>query len=136
MEKTIFHKIVSKEIDADIVYEDDSVIAFLDIAPINKGHTLVVPKTFSRNVSVMLDEDLCKCINVAKRIGNVLMDVMKADGYNIGTNIEQASGQAVFYTHFHIIPRFSEDGLKHWPSKSYETGEKETVASKIRERFN
>ena len=132
MEETIFHKILEREVPASIVYEDNKCVAFLDISPINKGHTLVVPKNYSRNVRDVSEEDLFACIKVANRIGKSLMESLGADGYNIVTNVESAAGQAVFYTHFHVIPRFNNDGLKNWPSKEYEGGEMEEIKEKIR----
>ncbi len=135
MTDCIFCKIAKKEIPADIVYEDNSTIAFLDIHPINKGHTLVMPKNHSKNLLEDNEKDLEKISLVIKKVGNAVMKATNAEGMNIMSNINPIAGQIVFHTHLHLIPRFKNDGynphaIKH--KKKYEQGESKELASKIK----
>jgi histidine triad (HIT) family protein len=126
----IFCKIIEGKIPAAKVYEDDKVTAFLDIMPVNKGHTLVVPKSHSKNILEDDDKDIAACMNVIKKVGAAVIKAMKADGFNIGVNTERAAGQAIFHTHFHVIPRFQNDGLHHWPGGKYD-GEEITKVKQL-----
>lgn len=131
----IFEKIVSREIPATIVYEDDDTLAFLDIGPIVKGHTLVIPKTCYDPVTETPDDVLAKLIQVAKRVAAAQMDALGADGVNIMQNNGEAAGQVVPHIHIHVIPRFKDDGHHwNWNAKSYDDlAEMEQLAEKIRE---
>lgn len=133
-EKTIFKRIIDGEIPAQIVYEDAIVVAFLDIAPNNLGHTLVVPKEPFRNILTTPDDVSAHLVLVAKKIGVSLMKGLGAKGINIIMNNEEAAGQIVFHTHLHVIPRYKNDGHKHWKQSPYKSAEEaEAVAKKIRE---
>ncbi len=135
-EDTIFMKIIRREVPADIVYEDDDTIAFLDIKPIRIGHTLVVPKKISRNIFDMDDDTAAAFIKTIKKVARAVKETVRADGINIGINNERAAGQIVFHAHAHIIPRFLDDGLKVWGrGKDYSQGEAITISEKIRERI-
>jgi histidine triad (HIT) family protein len=129
MEDTIFDKIIRREVPADVVYEDESVIAFLDIKPNNPGHTLVVPKNWSRNIFDMEDANLCTLITRVKKIAHAVKEALNADGVNIAMNNEPAAGQIVFHAHIHVIPRFIGDNREH---KTYAPGEAAAIAAKIR----
>ena len=100
----LFDRIISKEIDSQIVYEDKNTIAILDIKPKRRGHTLVIPKKHSKNFIDINDEDLKKLIIVAKKIGNDYIKKEKATGYNIEVNINPKAGQEIMHTHIHVIP--------------------------------
>lgn len=117
MTECIFCKIIKGEIPCEKVYENDKIFAFLDIKPVNKGHTLVVPKEHFTDLFEMTDDVLSDVFVKVKKIAKTVMDAVKADGINIGMNNKPAAGQIVFHAHLHIIPRFTGDGLKHWPSK-------------------
>lgn len=133
MEKTIFQKIIDREIPATIVYEDEHCIAFLDISPINPGHTLVVPRTPYKNIFELPQETLAHLFSVVQKIAGVQKSALDADGVNIMMNNDAAAGQVVFHAHIHIIPRYTGDGYEHWHSKRpYEQGETEIVAEKIK----
>jgi len=112
MAETIFDKIIRHEIPAEIIYEDDRVIAFLDIAPINPGHTLFIPKASCENMMCTSDEDLTHLFSIAKKIAPVILKTVGAKDFNFNTNIGPVAGQAVMHTHFHFIPRFENDGIK------------------------
>jgi len=131
----IFEKIVNREIPATIIYEDGDTLAFLDIGPIIKGHTLVIPKTCYDLVTETPDEVLIKLMLVAKRIAAAQIKSLGANGVNIIQNNGIAAGQAVPHIHFHVIPRFDGDGHHwNWAAKKYENaGEMEQLAAKIRE---
>lgn len=131
----IFCKIIKKEIPADFVYENDKSVAFLDIAPVNKGHTLVVPKNHSENMLTATDEELTNIIITVKKVAKAVISAVKADGWNLGVNNGASAGQAVMHAHFHIIPRFNDDGLKHWPHKKYDSNELKKVAEEINKRL-
>ena len=132
MEDTVFDKIIKREIPAEIVYEDADTIAFLDIAPTNPGHTLVVPKQASRNIFDISEEDWLAVMKVVRKIAHAVKGAVDAEGVNITMNNEPAAGQEVFHSHIHIIPRFSTDGFGLWPKKEYKEGEKQEIAEKIR----
>ncbi|USN87364.1 MAG: HIT family protein [Candidatus Nomurabacteria bacterium] len=105
----IFLKIINREIPAYIVYEDDKVIAFLDINPVNRGHALVVPKTKFRNILDGDSEVLAHMMKVAQKIAQAQMKELKADGVTIVMNNEPAGGQEVWHAHLHVVPRFDND---------------------------
>ncbi|AAT27575.1 histidine triad protein HinT [[Mycoplasma] mobile] len=102
-QETIFQKIINKEVPAKIIYEDSKTIAFLDIKPISKGHFLVVPKNFSRNLISIDDEDLINLMMVANKLAKKFMKENKASGYQLHVNNESDARQVVFHTHVHII---------------------------------
>lgn len=133
-EKTIFEKIIAGEVPATKVYEDEHTLAFLDIAPNNIGHTLVIPKKHSRNLLVMEPEDVTSLALSVQKIAQAVKKATNADGINIHQNIEPAAGQVVFHTHIHVIPRFKGDGFTHWKgARGYAEGEADAVAQKIKE---
>lgn len=131
----IFEKIINREIPATIVYEDEDTIAFMDMGPIIKGHTLVIPKTCCNLITDPPDDVVCKLMIVAKRIAAAQMKTLEADGVNIMQNNGKAAGQEVPHLHIHVIPRFKNDGHQwNWAAKSYDSSaEMEAFAEKIRE---
>lgn len=132
MEETIFSKIIRHELPADIVYEDESVIAFLDINPINPGGTLVVPKKWSRNILDIDSESWGKVMEVVRRVAPAVNEAMNASGVNIVMNNEPVANQIIFHSHVHIIPRHENDGGIDSPGIPYPEGEQARVAEKIR----
>ncbi|TCK27938.1 histidine triad (HIT) family protein [Ancylobacter aquaticus] len=101
----IFAKILRGEIPAHKVYEDDRVLAFLDIMPRAAGHTLVIPKAPARNLLDVDAGDLAAVMAVAQRIGQAQMKVFAAEGITLTQHNEKAGGQEVFHLHVHVIPR-------------------------------
>ncbi len=132
MEDTIFMKIIRREIPAEIVYEDDDTLAFLDIAPNNPGHTLVIPKVAARNVFDIDQENWVAVMKTVHKIAGAVKDAVHARGVNIIMNNEAEAGQEVFHAHAHIIPRHAREEFNLWPKKEYKDGEKADVAEKIR----
>jgi histidine triad (HIT) family protein len=109
---TIFEKIISRDIPAHIVYEDDQAIAFLDISQATKGHTLVVPKKAYANIYEVDTDVLKHLIAITQKLAIVVKDAFHASGVNILSNNDEMAGQTVFHFHFHVIPRFSKDDVK------------------------
>ncbi len=131
MNDCIFCKIIKKEIPADFIYENDKIVAFLDIHPNNPGHTLIVPKEHHADLLETPDDVLAEILSKAKKIAPAIMKAVKADGFNSIFNTKPAAGQMVFHTHMHIIPRFTNDGLKHWPDKHLSAEELKKTKDKI-----
>lgn len=133
MDDCIFCKIARGEIPAEKIYEDKDVLAFLDIKPTNKGHTLIIPKEHYETILDIPDTTLKKLIVVIKKLSKAVFKGTTADGFNIGMNNYKAAGQFVMHAHFHIMPRYEKDGLVEWGRKEYSDGEeiKET-AKKIK----
>ena len=132
MEDTIFMKIIRREVPADIVYEDDDTLAFLDVKPAVPGHTLVIPKKPIRNIFDADDATLAAVMSTVRKIAPAVRDAVGAHGVHINSNHEAAAGQIVFHLHFHIIPRHSRDEFHFWPQNDYPEGDAASIAEKIR----
>lgn len=131
--ETIFSKIIAGEIPCEKIYEDDHVFAFLDIAPTNPGHTLVVPKVWSENLLDTDPELLAHVMKAVQKIAKVIKTATGADGINIHQNNGEAAGQKVFHLHFHIIPRFTDDGYHLWHGKPADPESLKLMGEKIRQ---
>lgn len=107
----VFCAIVAGEIPSFKVYEDDLVLAYLDINPFAKGHTLVIPKAHTEGLLDTPEETLAAVIARVKKIAARVKSVLKADGFNILQNNGEAAGQTVKHVHFHIVPRFGNEPL-------------------------
>lgn len=132
MSDCIFCKIVNQELPAFKVYEDEEFLAFLDIMPVNPGHTLVIPKTHYKNMEEIPEDVLGRLMGIVKKIGLSIKDNLGAESYNINENNDPAAGQIIPHIHFHVIPRNEGDGLKLWPQEKYAEGEAEKVLEKIK----
>jgi histidine triad (HIT) family protein len=130
----VFEKIIRREIPAVIVYEDEETLAFMDIRPIIKGHTLVIPKTSYASVLDAPDEVLAKVMRICRLVAEAQVQTLGAEGVNLIQNSGAAAGQEVPHLHFHIIPRFQGDGhCWNWNAGHYDTpAEMEAVAAKLR----
>lgn len=126
MSETIFSKILRGEIPCHKVYEDEHVLAFLDINPLSHGHTLVIPKEAVATVAELSDDAAAAIGRVLPRLCRAVKAVSGCEAYNILQNNGAAAHQAVFHVHFHIIPKPSEDeGLGiGWPAGKLQDGEK------------
>ncbi|KXF77377.1 HIT family hydrolase [Paramesorhizobium deserti] len=111
-DSNIFARILRGEIPSTRVYEDDHVIAFMDVMPQGEGHTLVVPRAPSRNLLDAAPETLGPSIAAVQKIAGAVKKAFAADGVTIMQFNEPASGQSVFHLHFHVIPRFEGVALK------------------------
>jgi histidine triad (HIT) family protein len=132
MQDCIFCKIVSGEIPSDNIYEDDQVVAFLDIRPVSRGHALVVPKKHSADLLEADDEVLAASMARVKKIARAITKAIGAAGFNLHVNTGSAAGQVVFHLHFHIIPRFEHDGIKMWPHLDVEPTTRAQMAEEIK----
>ena len=112
----IFAKILRGELPCYKVYEDDKVLAFLDIMPRSPGHTLVLPKTPARNILDIGANDLVHVVTTAQRVAKAAMKAFSADGITIQQFNEPAGGQVVFHLHVHVMPR--QDGIALLPPAS------------------
>lgn len=111
----IFCRIVKGDLPSTRVFENDDVLAFLDINPVSSGHTLLIPKAHYETLLDLPAGLGAEMVLVLARIGKAVMAATNADGFNCLQNNFAASGQIVFHTHWHVIPRFKGDGLTHWP---------------------
>ena len=109
---SIFTKIIAKEIPAHFVYEDDLVVAFLDISQATKGHTLVVPKAYYKDIFSVPEDLAAHVFKVAVRVANAIKVAFEPEGINILSNNGETSGQTVFHFHLHLIPRYEKDDVK------------------------
>ncbi|WP_027581222.1 HIT family protein [Bradyrhizobium sp. Ai1a-2] len=101
----IFAKILRGELPCHKVYEDERVLAFLDIMPRAPGHTLVIPKTPARNIFDISPDDYAHVARVAQKIATAAMKAFQADGITVAQFNERAGGQVVFHLHMHVMPR-------------------------------
>lgn len=127
MDSCIFCKIVKGEIPSSKVYEDEGVLAFLDIKPVHKGHTLVVPKAHYEWLYETPDELLAHVMLVVKKLMPILKKALDADSITISV-----VGIDVPHFHVHLIPRKKNDGLPRWPEQEYAPGEMQQVVAKIK----
>lgn len=110
--QNIFAKILRGELPCHKVYEDDKVLAFLDIMPRAPGHTLVLPKAPARNLLDVQPDDLVAVANVVQKVAKAAMTVFSADGITLQQFNEGAGGQVVFHLHMHVIPRKAGVAMK------------------------
>lgn len=132
MENCIFCKIVRGEIPAYKVYEDDKILAFLDIKPVNPGHVLVISKKHHLDLISTPDELLEAIIVVAKKIGKKILDTGIGEAVTFTFNNGRIAGQVVDHVHLHIMPRLSDDGYELWHGKEYAPGVAEKIVEKLK----
>lgn len=132
MTDCIFCKIAEGKIPSAKVYENERIICFLDINPVNNGHVLIVPKKHYENLQMIPEDLLCEVIKTAKKISPAIIKAVNADSLNIGVNNGKNAGQLVMHFHMHIMPRFSGDGYELWHGKQYKEGEMQKVAERIK----
>ena len=129
---TIFTKIIEKEIPSALLYEDDQSIAILDIAPVNKGHSLVISKQEIATIDDCPDQLLAHLMKIVKKIDLKIREELGADATNIIINNGKAAGQEVPHLHIHVIPRFKNDHKTVTITKSeYKTGELASYAARL-----
>ncbi|MGL6125105.1 MAG: histidine triad protein HinT [Metamycoplasmataceae bacterium] len=100
----LFLEIINKKVKAKILFENKRVIAFYSIDPLEKGHFLVVPKRYSRNLITIKESDLKYCFSIARKLALREMKKLNTNGFKMQVNNESSSGQEVFHTHIHVIP--------------------------------
>lgn len=134
MSDCIFCKIVRGEVPCAKLYEDDDVLAFMDIGPVIKGHALVIPKAHHDPITNVPPALLGKVMAVVQKIAQAQLDGLGADGVNVHQTNGAAAGQVVWHVHVHVIPRFNHDGHSwNWRATKYETLDEMTaLAEKLR----
>ena len=127
----VFCAIAAGEIPSFKIYEDELVLAYLDINPFSKGHTLVIPKSHSVGLLDTPEETLCALIARVKKIAAHLKNALACDGFNILQNNGEAAGQTVMHIHFHIIPRYG-DGDVSFTGHEGNMDELKALADKVK----
>lgn len=116
MADCIFCAIIAGEAPSTQVYEDERVLAFMDLFPGARGHCLVVPRAHARDLSDVPDDDLAACLHAARTLAGRAVSALGADGVNLYNCMGAAAGQTVFHFHVHVIPRYTGDGFRvPWP---------------------
>lgn len=129
----IFCKIISGQIPSATLYEDDLFRVILDVSPATKGHALVLPKRHLQDLFQLDGEESKQALSVISKVADAIKKTLSCDGINILQNNGAAAGQSVFHLHFHIIPRYEDDNVTiPWRSVSYEDGEANQLADKIK----
>ena len=132
MGECIFCKIINGEIPAAKVYEDELVVAFMDIAPINFGHVLVIPKEHHQSISTVPENVAGRMFSIGSRIGILLKRFDEYDGYNLHLADGTVAGQVVMHVHLHVVPRGAEDGFRwNWRQLDYPEGKMAEIAADI-----
>jgi histidine triad (HIT) family protein len=131
----LFCKIATGEIPCDKVYEDADTLAFLDIRPVNPGHTLVIPKEHCQNVFETPEEIWNKVMQSVQKVAQAIRTGLPTEDLNIAMNNGTYAGQVVFHAHVHIMPRHAGDGFELWHGKMYAEGEASVIAEKIKKAF-
>ena len=133
---TIFSKIIAGEIPCHRVYEDEHVLAFLDIGPLSDGHLLVIPKEAKAHLHELSDESAAAIGRCLPRICRATLAETGATAFNVLQNNGSEAHQAVYHVHFHVIPKTAREGLGiKWRGGSLEAGEGERLAAEIRARL-
>lgn len=129
----IFCKIVSGELPSTIIREDERTVAFMDINPATRGHTLVVPRRHVRDLLEIGDEDLAATMAAAQDLAQRVVDRLGAAGVNLLNSCGQAAWQTVFHFHIHVIPRYEDDPLRlPWVPAEGDRDEIESAAAALR----
>jgi len=129
MNECIFCKIVAGDIPAAKIFEDDKILVFLDINPVNKGHLLIIPKDHHQMMVDTPDELVAYIFVKAKELMKVIQKAVAADFV-----IVSVVGIDVPHFHVHLVPRYKDDGLDNWwPTKKYEEGEVEEYSAQIKQ---
>jgi histidine triad (HIT) family protein len=133
MMPSIFTRIVNGEIPAAKVYEDADTLAFLDINPASRGHTLVICKAEIATLTQLSDAQLIATARTTQRVVAAVQHALHPDGINIMQNNGAAAGQTVFHYHVHIIPRWENDGVvEFWQHRSIDKDVMQTIADAIK----
>ncbi len=130
--ETIFDKILTGEIPCHRLYEDEHVLAFLDVFPLSHGHTLVIPKERKALLHQLSDEAAAAVGRVLPRLARAVLAATGASAYNVLQNNGEPAHQAVMHVHFHIIPKLGDDGLGiGWNASSLEAGDAAKLVARI-----
>lgn len=128
---TIFTKIINREIPSKIIYEDDQVIAFLDISQATPGHSLVVTKKEYRNIFELPEEVASHIFKVVVKIAKAINFSLKPKGLNILNNNEETAGQTVFHYHIHLIPRYDDNDVSFGMNNNFGKDSDEELEKRV-----
>ncbi len=128
----IFCEITQKKSPAEILFENEKFLAFLDINPVNDGHTLVVTKEHYDNFLTVPPKELSEITSLTQYLAGAVKRSLKADGFNIISNNGASAGQTVYHFHYHIIPRFENDFMMKPRTKEYDDDEIKNFANRIK----
>ena len=133
----LFCKIVAGEIPSTMVYEEERVLAFMDVNPVNEGHILVVPKKHTANIYEIGTDDLAAVMVVAQKLARAQSAALDMPGLNLVQCNGRPANQVVDHFHVHLVPRWPEDGWSHWHGSliSGDMGEIKAAAEKIKARL-
>lgn len=132
----VFCKIAGHELPAEILYENEKVIAILDINPIHYGHALVIPKTHCPDFLHVRESDLHDVLRVTQNVARAIVKTFDLEGFNIFSNNGKIAGQSVFHFHMHITPRYPNDNIKFvLQLKTYEGDAMARYAENIRQHM-
>ncbi len=129
----IFCRIAAGRLSSVPILRTERVYAFLDIAPVHYGHTLVIPQDHYENLLDLPDDLWLEMGQVCRQVARALQIAFQAEGFNLGMNNFPAAGQVVFHAHLHVIPRFYDDDLHLFPQGEYRPGEMLKVGQKLRQ---
>ena len=136
MKHCIFCKIVRKQAPSSIIYEDETVMVFLDIRPLNMGHTLVIPKAHYVDIFDIPENVLCQIHKVSKLVSFAVKKATTADGISIIQQNGKAAGQDIFHLHVHVVPRFEGQKLPPFSElKEVERAKLDALAKKIKQQL-
>ena len=131
-----FCAIVAEEAPAYRLHEDDRTLAFLDIAPVNRGHALVVPKTHRETLTGMDANLVADTFRTARRVAGAVEAAFDPDGLNLLLANGEAAGQEIFHAHVHVLPRYAEDDVTvDWPRGDLTEEDGRAVVAAIREEL-
>ncbi len=128
----LFCRIAAGEVPAIVVHEDERTLAFMDIAPANRGHVVVIPRSHATNVLDIEPEDLAACARVGQQVARRVTERLGASGVNLLNSSGQAAWQTVMHFHLHVIPRYPGDPLRlPWEPQAGNPEEITKVAAKL-----
>jgi histidine triad (HIT) family protein len=132
LNECVFCEIVKRKEKSTIIYEDKDILSFMDKAPFNSGHVLVIPKKHYKYIFDMNEKETGILFRAVNRISKAVFNAIKADGLNIGQSNGEAASQQIFHVHVHIIPRFIGDSKNNmFPERKNITIRKLYETSKI-----
>lgn len=135
----VFCKIIQGEAPSIRLFEDDLVLAFLDISPVSVGHALIIPKEHHVSITTVPAEYLARMMETAPRLGAALMRAVEGEGFNLLLSNGACAGQVVPHSHLHVIPRKSSDTFSLFPPKTVDyknEGQKEEIAEAVRKKLS
>ncbi len=132
----VFCKIAARELPASVVYENETLVAFLDVNPLAEGHLLVIPRNHYTRVVDMPAEACAQLAASLPQLGHAVLEVTGAEGFNLLQNNGRVAGQVVPHVHFHLIPRKADDGLGYrWNAGTYPPGRDAELADAYKKAF-